>query len=182
MKLKACLAVVALAAGIAAGAPAAAEVSVVQVPSSALAHGSTYAWASITGVALGTPAPAIINEITAQRLEMETNSVLSSKGYRLAADPSGADLIVNYHVLMETELDAKLDAQGGACGPVCPGGTDYQLKASKKTQGTLVLDLYDRRTGSLLYRATSEKDVSSKDASAKRLNAVLKQMTKSLPL
>ncbi len=182
MKLKACLAAVALAAGIAAGAPAVAGVSVVQVPSTALAHGATYAWASISGVTLGAPTPTIINEITAQRLATETDSVLSSKGYRLAPVPSEADLILTYRVLMEPKLDTNLTAQGGACGPFCPGGTDYHLSSSTKTKGTLVLDLYDRRTGQLLYRATSEKLITGKDTSAKRLNSVLRQMTKSLPM
>lgn len=182
MKLKTCLAAVALAAGIAASAPAVAEVSVVQVHSNALTPGATYAWASIAGVAPGAPTPAIINEITAQRLATETDSVLSSKGYRLASDPSEADLILTYRVVMEPKLDANLTAQGGACGPFCPGGTDYRLSSSAKTQGTLVLDLYDRHTGQLLYRATSAKEISDKDTSAKRLNSVLKKMTKSLPM
>jgi hypothetical protein len=48
-------------------------------------------------------------------------------------------------------------------------------------QGTLVLDLMERRTGRLVYRATSEKEVGSKDADPGRLNALLKEMTKSLP-
>jgi hypothetical protein len=181
MNLKFCLAAVAVAAGVAAGVPATAGVSVVQVPSTTLVRGSTYAWGPIAGIVSGTPAPALVNEITIQRLETETNSALSSKGYRLVTDPSEADLIITYNVLMETGIDANLDAQNVGCGPVCPGGTDYRLLTSKKTQGTLVLDLYDRRTGSLLYRATSEKEISSKDASAKRLGSVLKQMTKSLP-
>ena len=169
MKFKACLAAVALAAGIAAGAPAVAGVSVVQVRSTALTPGATYAWASISGVTLGAPTPAIINEITAQRLATETDSVLSSKGYRLAPFPSEADLILTYRVVMEPMLDTKLTPLGGACGPFCPGGTDYHLSSSAKTQGTLVLDLFDRRTGQLLYRATSAKEVSSKDASASAL-------------
>lgn len=182
MQLKACLVAIVLAAGVAAGAPAHAEVNVVQVPSAALARGSTYAWAPISGLAYGAPAPAIVNEITARRMAEETEAVLSSKGYRQVADPAEADLIVVYRLLVGAELDANLDARGGACMPFCRDGADYRMTTSKKTQGTLVLDLYDRRTGSLVYRATSEKKISAKDASPERLSAVLKQMTKSLPL
>jgi len=181
MKLRACLTAVSLVAGVAAGAPVVAGVTVVQVPSTTLVRGASYAWGPISGVVAGTPAPAIVNEITAEQLEKETVSVLSSKGYRLIEDPSEADLIITYTVLLETGVDANLTAQNTGCGPFCLRGTDYNLLSHKKTQGTLVLDLYDRRTGRLVYRATSEKEVSSKDASAKHLNAVLRQMTKSLP-
>ena len=181
MKLKACLAAVALAAGIAAGAPAVAEVSVVQVPSNALAHGATYAWASISGVTLGTPTPAIINEITAQRLAMETDSVLSSKGYRLAPVPSEADLIVTYHVLMEPKLDTKLDRAGRCLRAVLPRRDGLSPQLVHEDPGHAGSRSLRSPHGQLLYRATSEKEISSKDTSAKRLNSVLKQMTKSLP-
>ncbi len=182
MRLKACLMAMALITGVAASAPALAEISVVQTPSAALARGSTYAWAPVSGIAYGAPAPAIVNEITAQRMATETDAVLSQKGYRLIQNPFEADLIVVYRLVVGTELDAALDGRAAACEPVCHGGADYRVTTSKKTQGTLVLDLYDRRTGSLVYRATSEKQISSKDASSERLNAELKRMTKSLPL
>ena len=172
MKLKACLTAIALAAGVAAGVPAVAEVSVVKVSSPVLLPGSTYAWSPAAGIASGSPAPKTANEIAAQRLATETEAVLSSKGYRLA-DPSEADLLVVYRVLIEAGLDGNLAAQGGA---------DNRLKAAQATEGTLVLDLYDRRSGRLVYRATSEKAISSKEASPERLNSVLMEMTKSLPL
>lgn len=182
MRLKACLMAMALITGVAASAPALAEISVVQTPSAALARGSTYAWAPVSGIAYGAPAPAIVNEITAQRMATETEAVLSQKGYRLVQNPFEADLIVVYRLVVGTELDAALDGGFAPCEPACRGGADHRVTTSKKTQGTLVLDLYDRLTGRLVYRATSEKQISSKDASSERLNAELKRMTKSLPL
>lgn len=171
-----------MAVSLASGAPAMAKVSILQVQSAALAQGSTYAWAPISGVAVGAPAPAIVNEITAGHLKTVTETVLASKGYRRVEDPSQADLVVFYGVMTSSQLDADLTPDGGPCTPFCRGGADYDLKTSHKTRGTLVLDLIERRTGRLVYRATSEKEVSSRDASAERLNTVLKQMTKPLPL
>jgi hypothetical protein len=49
------------------------------------------------------------------------------------------------------------------------------------TQGTLVLDLVERETGRLVWRATSEKQVSGTDVSQEKLTKLLNQMTRSLP-
>jgi len=181
MTLRASLLAIALVAGVAAGgAPALAKVRVVQSPSAALTAGSSYAWAPVWAVAIGVPAPAIVNEITAQQLQIATDTALSAKGYRRVENPGEADLIVVYRLIMGHHVDAKLDGWERP-GPFAPGRSDYKLRTSQKTQGTLVLDLIERRTGRLVYRATSEKDVTSKDAEPQRLNSALKDMTKSLP-
>jgi len=180
MNLRASLAAIVLAAGLAAAAPGLAKVSVAQSPSAALAAGSTYAWAPVWGVAMGAPAPAIVNQITAQQLQLATDATLSAKGYRRVEDPREADLIVTYQVITAQRVEGDLDGWDKP-GPFSHGPSDYSLRTSQKTQGTLVLDLIERRTGRLVYRATSEKDISSKDAQPDRLSTVLKAMTKSLP-
>jgi hypothetical protein len=48
-------------------------------------------------------------------------------------------------------------------------------------EGTLVLDLVDTDTGRLVWRAASRKRVTQKDASQARLNAVVADMTRTLP-
>lgn len=171
----------ALAAVLATGCATAGKVNVLQAPSAALARGSTYAWAPISGVAQGAPAPEIVNEITAERLATATDSVLSSKGYRRVQNPAEADLIVFYRVITVPQLDANLTAYGGACEPICRRPSDYSLRTSRKTEGTLVLNLLERRTGRLVYQATSEKEISSRDASPERLSSTLEQLTKPLP-
>jgi hypothetical protein len=169
----------ALACALAAGAPAAAKVSVAQSPSAYLASGSTYAWPPVWGLALGDPAPAVVNEITARQLQTATDAALSAKGFRQVEDPAAADLIVTYRVITAQHTDGDLEGLRGP-GPFGVGPSDYRLKTSQKMQGTLVLDLIERRTGRLVYRATSERDVGSKDAAPARLNSVLREMTKAL--
>ena len=162
--------------GTAGSIPAAAKVNVIQSSSSALARGSAFAWAPVPAVGYGVPDPEIANEITVDLLRTLTESTLASKGYRQVADPSEADLLVAYTVIMLP------DPEGMGCGPpLCPGESDYNPDSSHRTRGTLVLDLIERRTGRLVWRATSRKRITYKDASEKKLTALLREMTRSLP-
>lgn len=181
MKLKTYLAALALVSATAISIPAVAKVDIVQKSSPALVSGSTFAWAPVAGFAFGSPAPAVVNEITAERLEAATEAALAAKGYKQVRDPFDADLIVAYRVMTKQSLDANLSAQGVGCGPLCRQPVDYKFDSSEKTHGTLVLDLVEAHTGQLVYRATAEKELSSKDASSERLGAILKKMTRALP-
>lgn len=162
--------------------PAAAKVDVVQTSSAALASGSTFAWAPLRAIQVGTPDPAVANDIAIDRLRIITEAALKAKGYRQIDDPQQADLFAAYTIVMQPELNGKLTSNGGGCGlPFCGGASDYNLDTSHYTQGTLVLDLIERDTGRLVWRATSKKRVTGKDVSDKKLTALLREMTKSLP-
>jgi len=149
----------AAAFGLATAMPVSAKVNVIQSPSAALARGSSFAWAPVPARGFGVPDPRIANEVTADRLRALTEITLTNKGYRQLADASQADLIVAYTIVIVPEAETGLTA----------------------TQGTLVLDLIERESGRLVWRATSEKRVSGKDVSQEKLTALLRQMTKSLP-
>lgn len=147
-------------------APAAAKVNVIQSQSAALARGATFAWAPMPAIGYGVPDPRIANEVTADRLRAVTEITLTNKGYRQVADPAAADLVVAYTIVILPE--------SREAGDRSPDLKNY-------TQGALVLDLVERRTGSLVWRATSEKRATSKDVSQEKLVALLRSMTKSLP-
>jgi hypothetical protein len=149
----------AAAIALAGAAPAAAKVNVIQSPSTALARGSSFAWAPVPARGFGIPDPRIANEVTADRLRALTEITLTNKGYRQVSDASQADLLVAYTIVIVPEPEAQLIA----------------------TQGTLVLDLIERETGRRVWRATSEKRVTGEDVSQGKLTALLRQMTKSLP-
>ena len=166
--------------GLAAAMPASAKVNVIQSPSAALAQGSSFAWAPVPAQGFGLPDPQLANEITADRLARLTEMTLANKGYRQIADASQADLLVAYTIVILPETDARLTADGPSCGPLC-GASGYSLDLQRYTQGTLVLDLIERQTGRLVWRATSEKRVTGKDVSQEKLAALLRKMTKSLP-
>jgi hypothetical protein len=165
---------------IATAAPAEAKVEISKTSSAALVKGSTFAWAPVPAVGVGLPDPAIANEITANRLQTITESTLTGKGYRQVADPNQADFLVSYTVGMLPMSDADISTSG-CDAPVCSAPSGASLDTSIHTEGMLVLDLTERQTGRLVWRATSKKRVTGKDVSDKRLSALLGDMTKSLP-
>ena len=172
----------AAALAITAGAvPASGKVAVDQASSPALARGSTFAWAPTPAIGIGLPDPTIANDITADRLRTITESTLAAKGYREVASPADADLLVSYTIVMLPETDAELSSFGGGCRAFCSRPGNVRLDTHRYTRGTMMLDLTERSTGRLVWRATSDKRVTAKDASQEKLAAVLREMTKSLP-
>jgi hypothetical protein len=160
--------------------PANAKVEVLSTPSAALTKGSTFAWAPVPAIGVGLPDPAIANEITADRLKSITETTLAAKGYRQVSNPDEADFLVSYTIGMLPMSDADISASG-CDAPVCPAPAHASLDSSIHTEGMLVLDLTERQTGRLIWRATSKKRVTGKDVSDKRLTALLEEMTKALP-
>jgi hypothetical protein len=175
------LAAAAALACLSIASPAAAKVDIVKTSSAALVKGSTFAWAPVPALGVGLPDPAIANEITANRLQAITESTLTAKGYRQVGNPEQADFLVSYTVGMLPMSDA--DVSANDCNsPVCSVPSNASLDTTIHTEGMLVLDLTERLSGRLVWRATSKKRLTAKDVSDKSLNALLRQMTKSLPL
>jgi hypothetical protein len=181
MKIGTRRALLAFVAATLGGQVAMAKVAVIQSPSAALAKGKSFAWAP-KSTALLSRDPRLNNEIVAEHLRLAIESSLIARGYRLAPVPADADLMVSYQVTLQDKTDIRLNSNGIVCRPrlgcTAPG---YDLSQSDYTQGTLVLDLRERSTGRLVWRATNDKKLKSKDASQDRLNKELMAMTKSLP-
>ena len=169
-----CLAAAAALACLTGAAPAYAKVEVIKTASFALSKGSTFAWASTPAVGYGIPDPAVANEITVDRLRVTTETTLAAKGYRQVGSPDEADFLVSYTVVMLPTTGPEVSASGSAPSFV-------RVDSGIQTEGLLVLDLTERRTGRLVWRASSKKRVTGKDASDKSLTALLRKMTKSLP-
>lgn len=176
----------AISLAVLAASPISARVAVVQAASPALAPGSSYAWAPVNAAAVRDVDPAMANPIVEARLRAAVDTAMASHGYRRAASPEDADLVVSYFVALQHQLEVKARPVGGSmvCGwRGCLRGypTTVDIKRTDYTQGSLVLDLVDRRSGDLVWRATSNKRVSSKDVSQSSLNQLVIEMTKSLP-
>jgi hypothetical protein len=58
---------------------------------------------------------------------------------------------------------------------------DVDVRTIRYTEGTLVLDLKDRSSGELAWRATSQKRVDEGGGSQEKINAVIAELVKSLP-
>lgn len=179
-RLLGCVAAAAALVAFTNSAPAVAKVEIVKTASPALARGSSFAWAATPAVGFGIPDPAVANEITIDRLRVTTETTLTAKGYRQVGAPDEADFLVSYTVMMMPTTDAELSASG-CDAPTCTLPANASLDTTIHTDSLLVLDLTERRTGRLIWRATSKKRVTGKDASEQRLGALLREMTKSLP-
>lgn len=169
-----------LAGGVSIDA-AMAKVAVIQAPSSALAVGSTFAWEPVTPGSAADGGPALNNDIIEGRLRSAIETALIARGYRKAAMLEDADLIVSYRLTLREQQELTLQ-QRGVCGPRfgC-AASGYDLHQANYTQGKLILDLKERRSDALVWRAMSDKRVKAKDASQEKLDKALMTMTKSLP-
>jgi hypothetical protein len=186
--MRTCFMKAAMAAALALGlatytAPADAKIYVVASPYGVPAPGSTYAFAPVVGVVAGAPAPTVVNEITAQRLNVAIQKNLAAIGYREVASPDAADYLVSYSVILEPGQELHVFGSGG--GPFGFYGSGWgpgSISASTEnfTTGTLVLDISQRSTGSLVWRAASDKRIGSKDVDQDRLDRLVQNMTKSL--
>ena len=158
-----------------------------------VAAGSTYAWAPDGQPGAGDP--RVDNDIIRERIKTAIDTNLAAKGYRQVS-PSQAKVLVAYHIGLQNKTDysaTSMGAPGGgvACGRRgCIGGygwgmygapMDVDVRAINYTEGALMLDIIDAASGKLAWRATSQKRVDAKDADQAGLNAVVADMTKTLP-
>ncbi len=168
------------------------EVSVLQSSSVPIAAGSTYAFAPISDEARAHADPRVSNDIIQERLRTAIQTALAAKGYREVGDPGQATLVVSYHVGLQQKQETRVDTFGGggvgACGfRGCAaswgfyGPPKVNVQNIDYTQGTLILDLVDRGSGKLAWRGTSRKRINEGDADQAKFNAVLAEVTKSLP-
>lgn len=167
------------------------KVSTLQSSSVALTPGSTYAWAPVDTAARSGADPRVANDIIQERLRIAVDTALAAKGFRQVADPAQATLLVAYHVGLQNQTETRVETFGGggtACGfRGCVHGwgvygpPSVDVSNINYTQGTVILDLIDRASGKLAWRATSEKRVDQNDATQAGMNAIFADMTKSLP-
>lgn len=162
------------------------KVSVMQSNAAAIAPGSTYAWAPMNQALIAAAEPGLANPIAEARLRTAVETTLAARGFRKVESRADAQLIATYRVVLQGRTDARVTQTAGrtACGfrgCLTAGRQDFDVRQVDYTQGTLVLDLADARTGALVWRAASEKRVDQKDAEPQRLQATLMAMTRSLP-
>lgn len=110
---------------------------------------------------------------------------LASHGYRKAAGFAYSDLAVSYHVVLKRQLSARVSDYGvrlcGWRGCIRGWSGTPTLTSYNYTQGSLVIDLVDRRSGELVWRAALEDRVTQSDLSQDRINAMVAKMMRSLP-
>lgn len=188
------LAVVGAAALLTACESPGGKVTVLSSGTIAIQPASTYAWAPTDRPGNGDP--RLDNDITRERIKTAIDVNLAAKGFR-QTDPATAQVLVEYHIGLQDKVDTHVTSFGGpgpagmACGPRgCIGGygwgmygapTDIDVRHISYVEGTLMLDLIDRHSNKLAWRATSQKRLDKDDASQTGVNAIVADMVKSLP-
>lgn len=170
------------------------KVSVLSGDTVRVAPGSTYAWAP--GARPGAGDPRVDNDIIQGRIKAAVEGALAAKGYRLVSDPNSATLLVQYHIGLQNKTDTRVDTFGPPAPPMacglrgCIGGygwgmygapMDVDVRNINYVEGTMMLDLVDRASGKLAWRATSQKRLDQSDADQAGVNAIFADMVKTLP-
>jgi hypothetical protein len=115
--------------------------------------------------------PRVHNALLHERIGSAITATLGAKGYRQSS-PDTADFLVHYRVSVRT---AERDARRFV-GRLIPGGpfsdrpapilTITRAEKTEMTEGNLVIELVERQTGAVVYRAEAhDDDVTPWDAS-----------------
>src|SRR5262245_33395687 len=138
-----------------------AKVTVLQSATTSITPGATYAWAPVAAQGTQRGDPRIDNDIIRDRIRSAINANLGAKGYQLVSDPASAQLVVAYYVGLQPKTDYRVDSYGGGFYGYGYGWGMYgapsniDVRAINYVDGTLILDLKDRASGQLAWRATS---------------------------
>jgi hypothetical protein len=126
----------------------------------------TYAW-------IDTPQMQAMQQATLfdRRLRGSVDEQLTAKGVRKADADGEADLLVVYHAGVKDKIDVQ---QWGTFG--------HQWDIREYQQGTLVLDLVDAKSKSLVWRGTATDAVSGgADPSSDKIAKAIQQMFERYP-
>ncbi len=128
---------------------AAQQVSVNYNHNQSFSNYHTYAWGSNN-------ANQIQNSILAQVAQQDINSALQAKGLQMVQESQHPDLIVlaSGGLKQETSWNAwGMRGIGGGMGGITP---------EQNTEGTMIIDLHDAKTQSLVWRGISQDTLSNK--------------------
>lgn len=160
------------------------DVSILQSATASITPGATYAWAPIAQSG-GKGDPRIDNDIIRERIRSAINTNLGAKGFQLVSDPAAAQLLVAYYIGIQPGTDYRVNTYGpsyyGYGWGMYGAPTDVDVRAVNYVEGTLILDLKDRSSGQLAWRATSTKRINEGDGAQARIDALVANMVKALP-
>jgi hypothetical protein len=159
-------------------------------------NGRTFAWQQVATAPGPQSNPEIDNPIFKQRVETAVNAAMAAKGYQLVNAGSSPDLLLAYRV--GTQQKSQLDVQqypGYVGGPMmcgrfgCGGGWGWGYYGAPQTsvtqvnytEGGLMLDIMDGKTGTLEWRALYKDRVTAATAEQASLNAIAVKTLASLP-
>ena len=126
----------------------------------------TYAWTRGTEVS---------DQLHHKRIVHSIYTQLAQKGMRMVEASATPDVLVAYHV----RLDRDLQIEGSGWGGDRWGGNRTgTARASEITVGTIVVDMVDADTKTIVWRGTASKDLDEGASAEKRDKNARKSMEK----
>jgi len=145
------------------------QVSVNYNHNQSFAQYHTYAWG-------GGKQQQIANSILAQQAQQDINAALQSKGLQMVQENQNPDLIVT------AGGGAQQQTSYTAWGSRGIGGGMGQITPEQSVEGTLVVNLYDTKTKSLVWRGIAEKTLEkSGEKNQKNVSKAIDKMFKQWP-
>lgn len=150
------------------------------------------AWAPLAQHELQNGDPRIDNDILRRRIRIGVENALTASGHHFVQDPGKAKYLVSYHIGLRDRRDLRVDTRGPPGGVACGWrgcvsgfgwgmyGAPRDIGAIHYAEGTLMLDLTERSSGHLAWRATSQRRFDQGDTSQQRIDATFVDMTRSL--
>jgi hypothetical protein len=132
--------------------------------SSPIAAGSTYAWNPANAPEALTIPRRVDNDIIREGIMTAVDANLAVKGFRLV-EPSQAQYLVAYDVRVQTPADYD----------------SWLVRDIDYIKGTMILDITDRSSGRVVWRAMSQRLVYRYDETQKIFNATFGEMANTLP-
>ena len=159
----------ALAMCLMASALIAQQVSVNYNHNQSFAQYHTYAWGDVDR-------NRVANSILAQEAQQDINAALQSKGLQMVQENQNPDLIVTMGG------GAREQTSYSAWGMRGIGGGMGQITPEQNVEGTLVVNLYDTKTKSLVWRGIAEKTLEkSGEKNQKNVTKAIDKMFKQWP-
>lgn len=98
--------------------------------------------------------PLHYNELNDKRIKMAVQEQLSNRGYKYAVE--SPDLILHYHIIVKDQSTVITEPFGYSYGPYW---NRMNTNVYTYKEGTLILDLMDRKTNNLIWRGWAVTDV-----------------------
>jgi hypothetical protein len=98
--------------------------------------------------------PLHYNELNDKRIKAAVLSEMTALGYKLT--PDNPDLIVHYHIIIDDQSVVATDPYGYYYGPYW---TNMQTNVFTYRQGTLILDLMEKKSQNLIWRGWAVTDI-----------------------
>jgi hypothetical protein len=136
--------------------------------------------------------PRVNNSIIHGRVQRAVEAVLAEKGFR-RADPAQADFLVEYRVGVRDRSETVTQTIGTppvpvAYGPWGPGWAwgyygppMVTTRQIQYTEGALMIDIVQRSTGKLAFRATGIDSITREDGSDEAVREVVTKLLRDVP-